>query len=77
MAHMAGSSVIAVEKGLRTDRLRTDDGVVTVYTPTELETAVQSDSTKTIFVPRNTFGPSLLKRILQRNSLVKTIFWEE
>ena len=51
--------------------------MTTVRTPTELEEAVRDADVSAIFVPLHTFGWTMLERILRRNSLVKTIFWEE
>jgi len=57
--------------------LQKEPGVVTAKTPTELESAVQNEDVHTIFVPRYAFGMLMLERVLARNGLVKTIFWEQ
>lgn len=77
MATIEGSSIFAVPGGWAADVLRTEGHVVTTETPTTFEAAVQDPTVRTIFVPRDTFGWRLMERILTRNSLVKTIFWEE
>jgi hypothetical protein len=77
LANIEGSDIFSIAAGWPADMLRKEPGVVTVQTPTELEVAVQSRDLHTIFVPRDTFGWSMLERILTRNSLAKTIFWEK
>jgi hypothetical protein len=72
-----GSDVFAVPSGWPAEQLRSERTVRTVSTAMELETAVQDDRVSTIFVPRDTFGWATLEKILLRNSLVKTIYWEE
>jgi hypothetical protein len=72
-----GSDVFAIQSGWPAEQLRMERGVTTASTPMELETAMQDDRVSTIFVPRDTFGWATLEKILLRNSLVKTIYWEE
>lgn len=74
---IGGSNVFSVASGWPAGQLRAESNVATVSTATELESALQDDQVSTLFVPRDTFGWSMLERILQRNSLVKTIYWEE
>lgn len=73
----AGSPVFAVPGGWAAETLRAEAGIATVTTAAELERAVQDGAVAAIFVPRDTFGRTLLDRVLQRNGVVKTIFWEE
>lgn len=72
-----GSGVFGVPAGWAATAIAGEAEVKTVRTPVELEEAVQDAGVSALFVPRNTFGWSMLERILRRNSLVKTIFWEE
>jgi hypothetical protein len=72
-----GSDIFAVPRGWAAELLRSEADVVTAETPSTFDTALQEPDTRAIFVPRNTFGWNLMERILGRNSLVKTIFWEE
>jgi hypothetical protein len=57
--------------------LRAERDVVTAETPSAFDAALQDADTSAIFIPRDTFGWNLMERILRRNSLSKTIFWEE
>ncbi len=77
IASIEGSPVFAIPGGWVADILRADPAIVTADTPSAFETAVQDPEVATIFVSRDTFGWRLMERILTRNSLVKTIFWEE
>lgn len=77
IGNIEGSTVFAVPRGWPADMLRNEADVVTAQTPTSFETALQESNNRAIFIPRDTFGWNLMERILRRNSLVKTIFWEE
>src|SRR4051812_7630316 len=72
-----GSTVFSVPGGWPAAMLRAERGVITAETPSAFDAAVQDPETHTIFIPRDTFGWNLMERILRRNSLSKTIFWEE
>lgn len=77
MSPIEGSDVFAVPHGWASGALQEEPGMVTVRTVFELDAAVQDENTTTIFVPLDTFGLPVLEKILRRNGLVKTIFWEE
>ena len=77
IANIEGTSVFSIPGGWAAELLRSEADVVTTETPTAFEMAVQSTDTRAIFIPVDTFGWNLMERILRRNSLSKTIFWEE
>ncbi|MEZ0262617.1 MAG: hypothetical protein ACAH80_16550 [Alphaproteobacteria bacterium] len=77
LVRIEGSDIFGVPAGWAADAVAGEPEVKTVRTPLELEEAMQDEGTSALFVPRYTFGWSMLERILRRNSLVKTIFWEE
>ena len=77
IGNVEGSTIFAVPGGWAADLLRNEADIVTAETPTTFEMALQNTDSQAIFVPRDTFGWNLMERILRRNSLVKTIFWEE
>lgn len=77
LGRIEGSDIFAVPSGWAAAEIRAEPGIVTATTPAELETALQDGDAHGVFVPRFAFGWSLLERILCRNGLVKTIFWEE
>jgi hypothetical protein len=72
-----GSPVFSVPPGWPAQHLRAEPGIVTAETPSAFDAAVKDPEAHTIFIPRDTFGWNLMERILRRNSLSKTIFWEE
>jgi hypothetical protein len=77
LCRIEGADVFSIPAGWAAAELRAEPGIVTAQTPTELEAALQDELTHGVFVPRFTFGWTMLERILRRNGLVKTIFWEE
>ena len=77
IGNIEGSTVFSVAGGWPAELLRSEAGIVTTETPTAFEMAVQNPDTRAIFVPVDTFGWNLMEKILRRNSLAKTIFWEE
>lgn len=77
LVRIEGSDIFGVPAGWAADAIAGEAEVKTVRTPLELEEAVQDRGVTALFVPRHTFGWTMLERILRRNSLVKTIFWEE
>lgn len=74
---VAGSEIFSVASGWPAEQLQKEAEVMTVKTPTQLEMAVQDANVHTIFVPRYAFGMLMLERVLSRNGLTKTIFWEQ
>lgn len=77
IGNIEGSTVFSVPGGWPAELLRSEADIVTTETPTAFEMAVQDPDTRAVFVPADTFGWNLMERILRRNSLSKTIFWEE
>lgn len=77
IGNIEGSTVFSVPGGWPAELLRSEAGIVTAETPTAFEMALQDAGGSAIFIPRDTFGWNLMERILRRNSLSKTIFWEE
>jgi hypothetical protein len=77
IANVEGSIVFAVPRGWPAERIRNEPEIVTAETPTAFDAALQAANCHAIFIPRDTFGWNLMERILRRNSLTKTIFWEE
>lgn len=74
---VGGSEVYKVQAGWECAQIRQDPNVVEVTTVAELEAAVQDPEQATIFVPNDAAVTlEILERVLKRNSLEKTIFWQ-
>jgi hypothetical protein len=69
--------IFAISRGWAAVTMQDEPGVATVRTPVELEEALCNPRAGAVFVPRYTFGWTMLERVLRRNAVVKTIFWEE
>jgi hypothetical protein len=72
-----GSDIYQISEGWQREVLLGDSDVVVVRSASEFETAVESPHTHTLFVPsRAALTQEIAERILERNPLSKTIFWE-
>jgi hypothetical protein len=76
MSRIEGSDVFSIAHGWQAELLQKEAGISVVSSPTEFEQALQDEGAATVFVPRAAFGWTLLERILRRNDVAKTVFWE-
>ena len=72
-----GSDIYQVQEGWQREILINDPAVTTVMSATEFEEAVRAPEISSIFVPHNAaVTQEVAERILNRNALLKTIYWE-
>ncbi len=77
LGNINGSDIYQVQAGWQQEILSHDSDVVVVNTGTEFETAVASSECRSIYVPKKAvITQEIAERILQRNPLSKTVFWE-
>ena len=72
-----GSEVYAVPQGWECEQLKADPQVTTAISTVAFEAAVKDVDCATIFIPKQAaLTLEMVKRVLGRNALSKTIFWE-
>lgn len=72
-----GSEIYQLQAGWQKEVLANDDDVVIAMSSTEFEDAVIAPEVSSILVPCNAaLTQEIVERILLRNSLSKTIYWE-
>ena len=72
-----GSVIYPVTEHWEAEEIGNDKAVVVVSTFFELEAAVKNPEMATIFVPKKSaITMEVLKNVIGRSGLLKTIFWE-
>ena len=77
LGSIKGSDIYQVTEGWQREVLLSDDNIHAVNNAEEFENAVQNPKLFSIFVLKNaSLTQEITKRILERNALSKTVFWE-
>lgn len=72
-----GSDIYQLQQGWQREIIAADPAVCVVMNTTDFEQAVISPDVSSIFVPHNAvITQELVERILLRNPLSKTVYWE-
>lgn len=77
LASVGGSNIYLTKAGWECEQIKADPNVTKVISVLQLEAAVQDPNIATIFVPTaSALTLDMAERVLARNGLDKTLFWE-